>query len=151
MTETKSEYPYNTLQPYLILRDCAAAIEFYKKAFGATERMRVPRADGRIGHAEIQIGDTCVMMADEHPEIGAYSPVHYGGSPVSMHFYVPDCDARYRESLAVGAKTVREPEDQPHCDRMAGVLDPFGYTWWIAAPIRSESNEAASAMEVKVP
>ena len=92
-----------------------------------------------------------MMMADEHPEIDAYSPAHYGGSPVSMHFYVSDCDARYREALAAGAKTVREPEDQPHCDRMAGVLDPFGYTWWIAAPISSESNEAAYAREVKVP
>lgn len=151
MSEPQAKKPYNTLQPYLIIRDCEAALEFYKKAFGATERMRAPRGDGRISHAEIQIGDTCVMMADEHPEIDAYSPAHYGGSPVSLHFYDQDCDRRYRQALAAGAKTVREPADQPYGDRMAGVLDLFGYTWWIAAQIRSRSDETALEMEVNLP
>ena len=123
---------HNTLQPYIILNNCAAALDFYKKAFGATERMRMPRPDGRIGHAEIQIGDTTVMMADEHPESGAFGPEHYGGSPVSLHFYVEKCDGTYQQALASGAKTVREPIDQPQGDRQAGVLDPFGYTWWIS-------------------
>jgi len=123
---------YNTLHPYLIIRNCAAALEFYKTAFGVTERMRMNRPDGRIGHAEIQIGDTCVMMADEHPEIGAFSPAHFGGSPVSLHFYADDCDAIFRKAIAAGAKQKREPADQPYGDRMAGVVDPFGYTWWIA-------------------
>lgn len=130
---------YNTLQPYLIIKNCAAALDFYKKAFGATERMRMPRPDGRIGHAEIQLGDSTVMMADEHPEIGAFSPEHYGGSPVSLHFYVVNCDGSYQQALAAGAKTVREPIDQPHGDRQAGVLDPFGYKWWISTPLSKQS------------
>jgi len=134
--QTKS---YNTLQPYLIIKNCAAALDFYKKAFGASERMRMPRPDGRIGHAEIQIGDSTVMMADEHPEIGAFSPEHYGGSPVSLHFYVENCDGTYQQALAAGAKTVREPSDQPCGDRQAGVLDPFGYKWWISTPLSKQS------------
>lgn len=134
---------YHSLQPYLIIKNCAAAIEFYHRAFGATERMRTTRPDGRIGHAEIQIGDSCVMMADEVPEIGALSSEHYGGSPVSIHLYVEDCDAGFRQAVAAGAKLVREPADQPYGDRMAGVLDPFGFTWWIAAHINPESKEVA--------
>jgi len=134
---------YNTLQAYLIIKNCAAAIDFYKMAFGASERMRMARPDGRIGHAEIQIGDTTVMMADEHPEIGAFSPEHYGGSPVSLHFYADDCDEIYQRALAAGAKTVRQPADQPYGDRNAGVLDPFGYKWWIAA--RQKQSHARSA------
>jgi PhnB protein len=105
--------------------------------------MRTTRTDGRVDHAEIQVGDSCVMMADEHPEIGALSPEHYGGSPVSMHLYVEDCDAGFQRAVASGAKAVREPADQPYGDRMAGVLDPFGFTWWIAAHIKSQSNEMA--------
>lgn len=135
---------YNTLQAYLIIKDCAAAIEFYKNAFGASERMRMAGPDGRIGHAEIQIGDTTVMMADEHPEIEAFSPEHYGGSPVSLHFYADDCDEIYRRALAAGAKTVRQPADQPYGDRNAGVLDPFGYKWWIATRQKQSQAESAS-------
>lgn len=131
---------YNTLHAYLIIKNCAAALQFYKTAFGATERMRMPHPDGRIGHAEIQIGDTTVMMADENPALKAFSPLHYGGSPVSLHFYVDDvkeCDARYNRAIAAGGKTEREPADQPYGDRMAGVRDPFGYTWYIAAHIEN--------------
>jgi len=134
---------YNTLQAYLIIKNCAAAIDFYKKAFGATERMRMAHPDGRIGHAEIQIGDTTVMMADEHPEIDAFSPEHYGGSPVSLHFYAGDCDEIYQRALAAGAKTVRQPADQPYGDRNAGVLDPFGYKWWIATRQKQSHTKSA--------
>jgi PhnB protein len=133
-------HAYNTLQPYLIIQNCAAALEFYKTAFGATERMRMPRPDGRIGHAEIQIGESCVMMADEHPEIGAFSPAHYGGSPVSLHFYDENCDAKFHQAIAAGAKVEREPADQPYGDRMAGIIDPFGYKWWIATPIKPHAK-----------
>src|SRR5215467_9414195 len=126
---------YNSLQPYLIIKNCAAAIEFYKKAFGVTERMRMTREDGRIGHAEIQIGDSVVMMADEHPEIGAFGPEHFGGSPVSINLYVKDCDATFHQAIAAGAKQDRAPADQSYGDRNAGVLDPFGYKWWISAPV----------------
>jgi PhnB protein len=132
---------YQGVQAYLILKNCAAAIEFYKKVFGSTERLRMPRPDGRVGHAELMFGDCCVMMADEHPEIGAYSPEHYGGSPARMHLYVEDCDAVYKNALAAGAKSEREPKDQFYGDRTAGVMDPFGYQWYVSTHIRDVSKE----------
>lgn len=127
---------YHSVQPYLIFEDCAAAIEFYKNALGATERMRMKDPKGRIVHSEIQVGDSIVMMADESPDNGAFSPAHYGGSPVSLLVYVEDCDIRYRKTLAAGARSLREPADQPYGDRMSGVLDPFGYKWYIATHIK---------------
>lgn len=132
---------YNSVQPYLIIKDCAAALEFYKKAFAVTERMRMTRPDGRIGHAEIQVGDSVIMMADEHPDMDAFSPSHYGGSPVSLHIYVEDCDAAYRQAMAAGSTKVREPADQSYGDRNAGVLDPFGYKWWLSTHVRDVSME----------
>lgn len=132
---------YNSVQPYLIIRNCAAAIDFYKRAFGVSERMRMTRPDGRIGHAEIQVGDSVIMMADEHAEMDAFSPEHYGGSPISLHIYVPDCDATYSKAIAAGAKTVREPADQTYGDRNAGVLDPFGYKWWLSTHKKDVSQE----------
>src|ERR1700757_2827651 len=121
---------YHSVQPYLILQDAAGAIDFYAKAFGAKERMRMEK-DGRIGHAEIEIGDSCVMLADEHPQIGVYSVAHYGGSPGGLLVSVTDCDAVYARALAAGAKSEREPTDQFYGDRMAGVVDPFGYRWYL--------------------
>lgn len=131
---------YHSVQPYMILNNAAAAIEFYAKAFGAKERMRMEK-DGRIGHAEIEIGDSCIMMADEHPQIGAYSAVHYGGSPVSLMVYVADCDAVYAQAIAAGAKSEREPTDQFYGDRMAGVVDPFGFRWYLGTHIKDVSKE----------
>lgn len=131
---------YHSVQPYLILKNAAAAIDFYKKALGAKERMRMEK-DGRVHHAEIEIGDSVVMMADEHPEIGAFSPEHYGGSPISLMVYVKDCDSMYKKVLATGAKSEREPADQFYGDRMAGVVDPFGYHWYIATHIKDVSLE----------
>lgn len=131
---------YHSVQPYLILKNAAQAIAFYTRAFGAKERFRMEN-NGRIGHAEIEIGDSCVMMADEHPEIGAYSSEHYGGSPVSLMVYVTDCDAVYRQALAAGAKSEREPTDQFYGDRMAGVVDPFGYRWYLGTHIKDVSKE----------
>jgi PhnB protein len=124
------------VQPYLILKDCARALAFYAKAFGATERLCMKRPDGRIGHAEIQLGDSCIMMADEHPEIGALGPEHYGGSPVSFNVYVENCDAAYSRALDSGGKSMREPADQPYGQRTCGVLDPFGYKWWLSTCIK---------------
>jgi len=137
---------YHSLQPYLIFTHASAAIDFYKAAFGATERLRMPRPDGRIGHAEIQIGDSVVMLADEHPEIGAFSPGHYGGSPISLMLYTADCDAAYRQALACGAESLREPADQPYGDRMCGVLDPYGYKWYIATHIKDMTPEELAAL-----
>jgi PhnB protein len=132
---------YHTVQPYLIFKSAAEAIEFYAKAFDATERLRMAGKDGRIGHAEIQIGDSCIMMADEHPEIGALSVQHYGGSPISLMIYVEDCDAVYKQALAAGAASTREPADQPYGERMAGVKDPFGFHWYLGTRIKNMTKE----------
>jgi PhnB protein len=132
---------YRSVQAYLIQKDCAAALDFYKAAFGAKERFRMPLPGGRIAHAEIEIGDCCVMMADENPQIGAFSPAHYGGSPITLHIYVPDCDTLYKQALAAGAKSEREPADQFYGDRMSGVVDPFGFKWWIATHVKDVSPE----------
>ena len=122
---------YHSVQPYLIVKDADAALEFYKKAFGATERMRVAY-QGKIGHAEIQIGDSIIMMADEHPHVQAYAPEHFGGSPVSLMVYLDGVDEVYTRALDEGASSVRPPADQPHGVRMGGLRDPFGHLWYIA-------------------
>ncbi len=123
---------YHSVQPYLIVKGAAAALDFYKKAFGATERLRVDFKD-RIGHAEIQVGDSCIMMADEFPEIGAYGPEHFGGSPVSLMVYLDGVDEVYAQAVAAGAVSERPPADQPHGVRMCGVRDPFGHRWYLAS------------------
>lgn len=120
----------------MMFKNTADAIEFYMRALGAKEKLRVPRPDGRIMHAEIQIGEAVIMMADEAPELDVFSIQHYGGSPVSIFLYAEDCDALYRQAIDAGAKSVREPTDQPYGDRMAGIQDPFGYKWWIATHIK---------------
>jgi len=132
---------YHSVQPYLYFKSAADAIDFYMKAFGATERMRMPGKDGRIMHAEISIGDSCIMLADENGAMGAYSPEHYGGVPMSLMIYVDDCDAVYKRALDTGAKSLREPADQFYGDRMAGVADPFGFHWWIGTHIKDVSME----------
>lgn len=132
---------YHSVQPYLFLNGAAKALEFYKKAFGATERMRAKKKDGRVDHAELQIGDSVIMMADENPEIKAFSAAHYGGSPVSLVIYTENCDGIYKRALSAGATSLREPEDQFYGDRMAGVQDPFGYSWYIATHIKDVSKE----------
>jgi PhnB protein len=104
---------YHTIQPYLVFKNCAEAIAFYTKAFGAREKFRMPDARGRIGHAEIEIGDSTIMMADEAPQVDAFSVEHFGGSPISLLIYTKNCDAMYGQALAAGAKSLREPADQP--------------------------------------
>jgi PhnB protein len=136
---------YHSVQPYVMLKNCAEAIAFYAKAFGAKEKFRMPNQDGRIGHAEIQIGDSVVMMADEAPQADAYSVQHFGGSPISLLIYTENCDAMYAQALAAGAQSLREPADQPYGDRMSGVKDPFGYKWWIATHIKDVSYQEATA------
>ena len=137
----------HSVQPYMIFAGCAKAMEFYKKAFGASEVMCMKSPEGVVGHAEMQIGNSRIMMADEHPQIEAYGAVHYGGSPITLMFYTDDCDAMYAQALAAGAKSLREPADQPYGSRMAGVLDPFGYKWWIGTQIK---NMSVSEMEEAV-
>jgi len=132
---------YHSVQAYLIVPGVEQALEFYRKAFGAKTVLCMKHPDGRVAHAEMQVGDCRVMMADEHPDIQAFAPAHYGGSPISMMIYTADCDAMYRAALAAGALGVREPTDQPYGDRVAGVEDPYGYKWWLATHIRDLTKE----------
>jgi len=126
---------HHSVQPYMILPNCVEAIAFYMKAFNATQKLRMPGPDGRTAHAEIQIGDSRIMMADESPQMDAFSPAHFNGSPVSLLIYTENCDAIYNQAVAAGAVSLREPADQPYGDRMCGVRDPFGYKWFIATHI----------------
>ena len=132
---------YGTVTPYLIVNDAARAIEFYKQAFGARETFRMARPDGRVGHAEIKIGDSNVMLADEHPEIGARGPQSIGGSPVTFLLYVADVDAQVERAVKAGAKLVRPVADQFYGDRTGGVEDPFGHVWYIATHVEDVSPE----------
>ena len=137
---------HHSVEPYLMFNRCAEAIAFYEKAFGAKERFRMPNADGRIGHAEIQIGDSILMMADEAPQMDCFSPEHFGGSPVSLLIYTADCDAVHAQAVAAGAKSLFEPADKPYGDRMSGVSDPFGYKWWISTHIKDMSHQEMAAL-----
>jgi PhnB protein len=123
---------YHSVTPYLIVTGAASAIEFYKHAFGAKELMRIPHPDGRVGHAELQIGDSRIMLADEFPEMGARSPMTLGGTPVGIQLYVDDVDAVTRRALAAGAKTLRPVKDQFYGDRSGTLSDPFGHQWTIS-------------------
>ena len=132
---------YDTATPYLCIKDAARAIEFYKKAFGATELMRMAQPDGRIGHAEIRIGNSPIMLADEVPEMGHRSPQSLGGSPVSILLYVEDVDALFNQAVSAGAKVERPVQDQFYGDRTGGVTDPFGHVWYIATHKEDVSPE----------
>ena len=132
---------YHTATPYLIVNGGAQAIEFYKKAFGATELMRMPQPGGKIGHAEIKIGDSPIMLADESPDVGARSPQSIGGSPVSIMLYVEDVDRIFSQAVAAGAKVKRPVADQFYGDRTGGVEDPFGHLWYIATHVEDVSPE----------
>ena len=123
---------YHTVTPYLILTGASDAIAFYKKALGAEEVLRLGDPGGRVHHAEIKIGDSRIMLADEHPEIQALSPKTVGGSPVSIHLYVEDVDTAVEHAVAAGAKLIRPVSDQFYGDRLGGIEDPFGYRWFIA-------------------
>ena len=132
---------YHSVTPYLIIDGAAAAIEFYKKAFGAVEVMRMPAPDGRIGHAEIRIGDSYVMLADEHLEMGARSPGTVGGSPVSLLIYVENVDQTVDRAVAAGAKLERPVENKFYGDRMGGLEDPFGHHWYVGTHIEDVTPE----------
>jgi len=123
---------YAGVTPYLIVRGAARAIEFYKKAFGATELMRLAGPDGRIGHAEIKIGQGIVMLADESSVAGHKSPQALGGTAVSLLFYVADVDVCFAAALAAGATVMRPLKDQFYGDRSATISDPFGHIWTVA-------------------
>jgi PhnB protein len=123
---------YHSVTPYLIVKGADRAIEFYRRAFGARELFRMAQPDGRVGHAELEIGDSRVMLADEHPEIGARSPQSIGGSPVTIHLYVEDVDATVARAVEAGARVHRPVADQFYGDRNGGITDPFGHVWFVA-------------------
>jgi len=123
---------YRTITPYLSIKGAANAIDFYKKAFGATEVMRMAEPDGRIGHAEVLIGDSRVMLADEAPDIDFRSPHSIRGTAVHLHMYVENVDAVVSQAVAAGAKVVRPVQDQFYGDRSGSVADPYGHVWHVS-------------------
>ena len=123
---------YHTATPYLIIGGAGDAIEFYKKAFGATELFRFPTPDGKIGHAEIKIGDSPIMLADEYPTMGYKGPQSLGGSPVSIMIYVEDVDTIFNQAVAAGATVKEAVTDKFYGDRLGTVTDPFGHVWHIS-------------------
>ncbi len=132
---------YHTVTPYLIVHDAARALEFYRQAFGATELMRLTGPNGKIGHAEIRIGDSPIMLADEHPAMGAISPQTLGGAAVSILLYVEDVDARFAQAVAAGGTVLRPLQDQFYGDRSGTLRDPFGHTWSLATHKEDVSPE----------
>lgn len=127
--------------PYMTFKDAARAIDFYKKAFGAVEIARLAEPSGKIGHAQISISGSTIMLADEYPDYDAFSPTTLGGSPVKMHLYVEDVDAFVERAVSAGAKILGAVADQFYGDRAGRLLDPFGYTWTIATPKNKLSME----------
>lgn len=126
---------YRSVIPYLIVTGGAKAIDFYKTVFGARERMRMDGPGGAIGHAELDIGDCVVMLADENPQHDALSPASIGGTPVTIHLYVEDVDRVAKKLAAAGAKTLRPVEDMFYGDRAGSFEDPFGHRWHIATHV----------------
>jgi PhnB protein len=143
MTGTTKHIPegYHSVTPYLHLRDAARAIDFYKSVFGATEVLRMDAPGGKIGHAEIKIGSSHVMLADECPDMDIRSPQSFGGTPVSLLLYVENVDALAERAVAAGAKLLSPLEDKFYGDRMGKLEDPFGHIWAIATHTEDVSHE----------
>jgi PhnB protein len=132
---------HNAVSPYIIVDGAARALEFYKRAFNATEKFRMDMPGGKIGHAEMRIGDTVIMLADEHPEHGIHAPAHYKGSPITLHLYVEDVDTITQQAVAAGA-TLKEPvADMFYGDRRGAVEDPFGHTWHVSTHMEDLTME----------
>jgi PhnB protein len=142
---------YPRVTPYLIVDGASAAIEFYTSVLGATERMRMGAPEGRIGHAELNLGESVIMLADESLEMDARSPGTVGGSPVSLHVYVEDADATFERAMEAGAKTLQPVQDKFYGDRSGTFEDPFGHRWHVAThvedvPEDEMESRAAAAM-----
>ena len=131
---------YHSVTPYLVVDDAKAALDFYARAFGATEKFRLPMGD-RIGHAEIMIGDSHVMLADEFPDMGHLGPKSRGGTTVSLMVYVEDVDSAFRQALDAGATQKRPVENQFWGDRMGTLTDPFGHMWSLATTVEEVSPD----------
>lgn len=132
---------YPTVIPYLIVNNGQKAIEFYQHVFGATQKDRLDMPDGKIGHAELTIGDSMIMLADEAPSYAAYSPETVGGTPVSIAVYLPDVDAVIQRALDAGAILERPIENQFYGDRTGSIKDPFGHKWTVLTHIEDVTPE----------
>lgn len=132
---------YRTVTPYLIVGGAAKAIDFYQRAFGAKERMRHEMPGGAIGHAEIEIGDSVLMLADEFPQMGATGPLTIGGTPVGICLYVENVDTVFQQAISAGAKEERPLQNQFYGDRSGTLIDPFGHKWTIATHIEDVTPE----------
>lgn len=126
---------YHSVTPYLIVKDAAAALAFYKKAFRAKEKLRLPAPDGRIGHAEIQIGTSRVMLADENPAMGAHAPNSVAPPPVGIMLYIKDVDTVFERAVAAGARVERPLQNMFYGDRMGTLVDPYGHRWYLGTHI----------------
>jgi PhnB protein len=126
---------YPRVIPSLTVDGASAAIDYYRQVFDATERMRMDGPDGKIAHAELQVGDSLIMLADEYPEMGARSPKAVGGTPVTIMVYVPDVDAVFDRAVGAGAKALGKVEDQFYGDRSGSFEDPFGHRWHVATHV----------------
>ena len=131
----------HTVTPHLVCANCHEAIEFYKKAFGAEEVMRMPMPDGKVGHAMLRIGDSPLFLADEYPDYGSFGPLTLKGSPVTIHLSVPNVDAVWERAVAAGATVRMALADQFWGDRYGQLDDPFGHRWSLATHIRNVSQE----------
>jgi PhnB protein len=143
---------YPRVTPYLIIDGASDAIDFYTKVLGAQERMRMPGPDGKLGHAELQLGNSVIMLADEFPDMGAVGPKSVGGTPVTLHVYVEDVDSVFDNAVASGAKEIRAVENQFYGDRSGQFEDPFGHQWNVAShvedvPPEEMEKRAAEAMQ----
>jgi PhnB protein len=135
---------YPRVTPYLIVGGAADAIGFYTEALGFTERMRMPGPDGLIGHAELELGESVLMLADENPAMGMLGPRSIGGTPVTIHTYVDDVDGTFERAVNAGAKSLRDVEDQFYGDRSGQLEDPFGHRWNLATHVEDVSPEEMS-------
>jgi PhnB protein len=141
---------YHSVTPYLIIKGASRAIDFYKTAFGAQEIMRFPGPNGTIGHAELRIGDSVIMLADEQ-QAHFRSPESYGGSPVSLMIYVPDVDKTFKQAVDNGAKEIRAVQDQFYGDRSGNLVDPFGHAWTVATHVEDVSEAEMTRRMAAVP
>ena len=132
---------YPRVTPYLIVDGASAAIDFYRDVLGATERMRMAAPDDKVGHAELEIGDSLIMLADEAPDMGALGPKSVGGTPVTVHVYVEDADAVFERAVDAGAKALRQIEDRFYGDRSGEFEDPFGHHWSVATHVEDVPPE----------
>ena len=132
---------YHSVTPYLVMRDAAQAIDFYERAFGATELFRFSAPDGKIGHAEIKVGDSVIMLADEMPDMGYRGPQTLGGAAVSLMMYVEDVDRQFQRAVNAGAKVKQQVTDQFYGDRSGTLEDPFGHVWTIATHMEDVSQD----------